>query len=218
MHSKIPIPEKNVIPTTSEIEIDTTASSPSDSSSVITPNSKLQIHKWSRNTILIPGDSMISGSDEKRLSRKYPVKLWPFPGASADDMHHYLQPLLQKCPDTIILHTGINNCVNKSSRVLLHKILNLKTFIQTSLLQCKATISNVINKTDDGKASFTVENLNNHLNSLKLDIIDNSTIGKKFLGKISLYLTKRGTGKLAKNFIIKLEVHGGQPTVFMPQI
>ena len=95
IHSKIPIPEKNVIPTTSEIETDTTASSPSDSSSVITPNSKLQIHKWSRNTILVTGDSMISGIDEKRLSKKYPVKVRPFPGASADDMHHYVRPLLQ---------------------------------------------------------------------------------------------------------------------------
>ena len=41
IHSKIPMPEKNVIPTTSEIQIDTTASSPSNPSSVIAPNSKL---------------------------------------------------------------------------------------------------------------------------------------------------------------------------------
>ena len=86
-------------------------------------------------------------------------------------------------PDTIVLHVGTNNCVNKSSRVVLHKILNLKTFIQNSLPQCKVIISNVINRTDDGNASLTVENLYNHLNSLKLDIVDNSTIGKECLGK-----------------------------------
>ena len=68
--SKISIPE-NVIPTTSQIEIDTTASSPSNLSSVVTPNSKLKIQKWSRNTILITSDSVISGIDEKRLSKKY---------------------------------------------------------------------------------------------------------------------------------------------------
>ena len=90
IHSKISVPGKNVIPTTSETEIDTVASSPSGSSSVITPNSKLQIHKWSRKTILITGDSMISSIDEKRLSKKYPMKVRPFAGASADDMHHYL--------------------------------------------------------------------------------------------------------------------------------
>ena len=46
---------------------------------------------------------MISGINEKRLSKKYLVKVRPFPGASADDMHHYLRHLLQKWPDTIIL-------------------------------------------------------------------------------------------------------------------
>ena len=31
---------------------------------------------------------MLSGTNEKSLSKKYPVKARPFPGASADDMHH----------------------------------------------------------------------------------------------------------------------------------
>ena len=203
---------------------------------------------------------MILGINEKRSSKKYPVKVCPFPGASANDMHHYLRPLLQKCPDTVILHVGTNNCVNESSRIVLDKILNLKTFIQNSLPQCKVIISNVINRKkklygpflwmgfnclkatatsrrqftfyhsvprnswysfyrprkderlsqpwnhDEAslKASLTVENLNNNLNSLKLDIVDNSTIGKECLGKKGLDLTKRGTGQLAINFIDKI--------------
>ena len=100
---------------------------------------------------------MISGINEKRLSKKYPVNVRPFPGASANDMHQYLEPLLQKCPDTVILHVGTNNCVNESSRVVLDKIFNLKSFIQKSLPQYKVIIPNVINRTEDGKASLTVE-------------------------------------------------------------
>ena len=129
---------KNKIPTTSEIEIDTIAWSLSNLSSVITPNSKLQIHKWSPNPILKTGDSMISGIDEKRLLKKHPVTVRLFLEVSTDDMHHYLRPLLQKCPDTIILHVGRNNYVNESSCVVLDKIFNLKIFIQNSLPQCKA--------------------------------------------------------------------------------
>ena len=87
-----------------------------------------------------------------------------------------------KFPATIILHDGTNNCVNESSCVVLDKIHNLKAFIQNSLPQCKVIISNVISRTDDGKASRTVEGLNNHLNSFKRDIVDNSTIGKECLG------------------------------------
>ena len=75
---------------------------------------------------------LIPSIDEKRLSRKYPVKVRPFPGALADDMHHYLRPLLQKYPDTTILHVGTNNCENESSFVAPDKILMLKTFIQNS--------------------------------------------------------------------------------------
>ena len=55
---------------------------------------------------------MISGIDEKELSKKYPMKNWPFPGVSADDIHHYLRPSLQTCPDTIILHVGTKICLN----------------------------------------------------------------------------------------------------------
>ena len=118
---------------------------------------------------------MIPGIDEKRLSKKYPAKVRPFPEASADDMHHYLRSLLQKCLDTVILHVGTNNCVNESPRVVQDKIL--KPFIQNSLQQRKIIISNVINRTDNSKASLTVENLNNHLNSLELNIIDYGNIG-----------------------------------------
>ena len=132
------------------------------------------------------------------------MKVCPFPGASADDMNHYLRPLLQKCPETIILHVSTNNCVNEFSRVVLDKIFNLKTFIQISLPHCKVIISNSINRKDDGKASLTVGNLNNHLNSLKLNIVDHSTNSKECLGKKVLHLTKRGTGMLATYFINKI--------------
>ena len=98
MHSKIPVPEKSVIPTTSRTEIDTTALSPSNPPPVITHSTKLQIHKWSQNTTLIIGDLMISGFNEKRLLKKYPIKFRYFPGASTDDMHHYLQPFITEMP------------------------------------------------------------------------------------------------------------------------
>ena len=139
LHSKIPIPEKDIIPTTLETEIYTTASSPSNPPPVITPNTKLQIHKWPRNTFLTTGDSVISDIDDKGLSKKHLLNVRPFTGASAEDMHHYLRPLLQKCPDTTVLHVGTNNLVNKFFRVVLDKILSLKTFMMMvrCLLQWK---------------------------------------------------------------------------------
>ena len=91
----------------------------------------------------------------KIIEKKYPVKIRAFTRASANVMHHYLRHLLQKCPDTIILHGRTNNCVCESSRAVRNKILNLKTLIENTLPKYGIIISN-------GKASLTVENLNDH--------------------------------------------------------
>ena len=112
-------------------------------------------------------------------------------------MHRLLRALLQKRIDTIILHVDTNNCLEESSCVVLDRILNLKAFIENSLTKCKVIICNIINRNADSKVFLTKGNLNNHLNSLKLNIADNSTIDKKCLGK-------RGTGKLAITFIDKI--------------
>ena len=88
MHSKISIPDKNKISTTSAARTDTAAPTSSNLLPFITTNTKLQIHKWFRNSILITGYWMMSETDEKRLLKKCPVKVRPVPGASADDMHH----------------------------------------------------------------------------------------------------------------------------------
>ena len=47
----------------------------------IAPNSNENLQKWSRNTTLIVGDSMLSGTDQRRISkrdRKVKVKNFPF--------------------------------------------------------------------------------------------------------------------------------------------
>ena len=47
-------------------------------------------------------------------------------------------------------------------------------------------------------------NFNKHLNSLKMDIIDNSNIPSELLNGLGLYLNRHGKGKLAVNLIKKL--------------
>ena len=56
---------------------------------------------------------------------------------------YYRKTLIQ----LFYIHVGTNNCVNQSCRVVLHKILNLKIFMQNSLPQCKLIIFTVIGKT-----------------------------------------------------------------------
>ena len=43
------------------------------------------------------GDSMLSGIDERRVSKR---------DRKINGMYDYIKPLLKKCPDNIILHVG----------------------------------------------------------------------------------------------------------------
>ena len=131
---------------------------PSNVSPVITPNSKSQIHKALQNTILISDDSMISDINEN-ISKKHPMEACLFPGVSVNSMHH-IHPILPKSPGTIIFYVGTNGCVNKFSCLVLNKVLNLITFIQSFLPHSKIItiiFSYFNNRTDDGKTSLTVK-------------------------------------------------------------
>ena len=82
-------------------------------------------------------------------------------------MYHCIKPLLQKCPDNIILHVGTNNTFNESSKIVLSKLLDLKKFIEKTLRKVTfVVISNLITRTDNGKASLTVIKTNEHLHGL----------------------------------------------------
>ena len=132
---------------------------------------KNEIHrKWSKNTTLIVGDSIVSGIEENRKSCHWKkVKVKSFPGATIEDMYDYIKPLLKKCPKNIILHIGTNNTVHDTSRIVVDKILSLKVFVEKALPDCNVCISNLTLRTDNSKASFAVNNVNQHLSTLQRD-------------------------------------------------
>ena len=61
------------------------------------------------------------------------------------------------------MHLGTNNTVNESSKVVLVKLLDLKKFIENTLPESNVIISNLITRTDNGKASLTVIKTNEDL-------------------------------------------------------
>ena len=153
--------------------------------------------KWKPKTTLIIGDSMLNGLDEKRLIN---CKVRPFPGASIEDMHFHIIPLLRKMPSTIIMHVGCNNCVDDDSTQIMKKLTSLKEFI-LSQLDCKLIFSSIINRNDNAKAQFTDNLTSKYLSELGVQIIDNNNITIKHLGRKGHHMNPRGTGQLAINFI-----------------
>ena len=155
-------------------------------------------HKWSKNTTLIVGDSMISGIDETMISRKGRiVKVRPFSGATIEDMYDYLKPMLRKCPDNIILHVGTNNAAREPARTVFDKLLSLKSFIEKTLPNCKISMSNLIKRTDSNEAAKTVDKVNELLFTLQLDIVDNNNITKSELTRKGLHLNDIGYGMVS---------------------
>ena len=73
--------------------------------------------KWKKGTVLITGDSMLTGIDERRMQTRNNVKLRPFSGASTEDMRSYLKPLMNKEPSVVILHAGTKRCYRRWHRL-----------------------------------------------------------------------------------------------------
>ena len=95
--------------------------------------------------------------------------------------------------------------MNKTSRDILNEILSLKNFIEKLCPTCKVIVSNLIYQSDNGKASLTKKNVNDHLDALNIDVVDNKNIDGNCLNNSGLHLNSTGYGKLAINFIKEME-------------
>ena len=158
-------------------------------------------HHWPKGTCVITGDSMLEGIDERRMSSKRLVKVRSFPGATIDDMKHYLIPILAKKPDHIILHVGTNDATNSEGRVIVDKLLQLKFFILEKLPLVNVIISKPIHRADAKKLTDVVSDVNSKLDELSIDMIENVNIVKDHLNAKGLHLNRKGILVFAKNLI-----------------
>ena len=156
--------------------------------------------------MLITGDSMLNGIEESKLQMKFNVKLRAFSGATTEDMHSYLKPLLKKEPTTVILHIGTNDATENGidSDTLVKRILDLKDEIETNVHGCKVIISLPIRRKDNLKANKILSDVREKIISLKLDTINNSNIADEQLGRRGLHLNQHGNARFAQNLINKL--------------
>ena len=81
-----------------------------DSSAKVGPKSTSSSERKKR--IIIAGDSIVKDIKGWLMSRQKSVKVYSFSGADIEDMEHFLQPLINKKPDQIILHIGTNDVSN----------------------------------------------------------------------------------------------------------
>ena len=87
---------------------------------------------WKKGTVLIVGDSVVSGLRESKMSFRRNIKIRFFPGARIQDMYYYLVPLLRKRPDKIILHVGKDDAPHMKADEMLEGLGKLKSLIWES--------------------------------------------------------------------------------------
>ena len=158
-------------------------------------------HHWPKGTCVVAGDSMLEGIDERKMSSKRLIKVRKFPGATIDDMQHYLVPILEKKPDHIILHVGTNDAINHEGREIVDKLLKLKLFISEKLPNTNVIISKPILRVDAKKPEAVVSDVNIILNELSIDMIENKNLEKSHLNGKGLHLNRKGILLFAKNLI-----------------
>lgn len=159
-----------------------------------------------KKQLLLIGDSMLNGINEKSLLNKnVEVNMKYFSGAKIKDLNNRLDTLLEEKPDIVVMHVGTNNTPHMASNEDTDELLQLKHRIERTLPNTEVIISSLITRSDDGKANITIKKVNRHLNQLKINIMDNDNITHQDLGKKGLHLSKFGKAKFAKNLINKMK-------------
>ena len=84
-------------------------------------------------------------------------------------------------------------------------MVNCLKFIENTITESNAIISNLITWTDNSKALLAVIKTNEHLHGLQMDVINNGNITSNELNKGGLHFNARGIGKVAINFFRKIK-------------
>ena len=135
------------------------------------------------------------GRHRHMLSKRL-VKVRKFPGATVNDMYHYLIPLLEKKSHHVILHVGTNDAVNYKGTVIVDTLLQLKSFIHEKLPRTNVIVSKPIMKVGTKQLENVTTGVNSKLCELDIDIIDRS-----HLNGTELHLDGKGIFLFAKNSI-----------------
>ena len=113
-----------------------------------------------RKTVII-GDSMVKEIKAWKLKKrlKENVQVKSFPGATIDDMKHYVIPTKKEEPNIIILHAGTNNLRdNQSTTSLANNIIEFGISLCTP--QNEVVISGICHRADVSDKKFVMLTIN----------------------------------------------------------
>ena len=93
----------------------------------------------------------------------------------------------------MIIHVGSNDAPGSTSIEIQDNLLISKALVHEKLPHCRVCLSIPTLRTDNGKATFTVCYLVNHLLSLNFDAIDNRNIKSRHSSRKGRHLNDSGS-------------------------
>ena len=93
----------------------------------------------------------------------------------------------------MIIHVGSNDAPGSTSIEIQDNLLISKALVHEKLPHCRVCLSIPTLRTDNGKATFTVCYLVNHLLSLNIDAIDNRNINSRHSSRKGRHLNDSGS-------------------------
>ena len=161
--------------------------------------------------VVLVGDSMTKFIQPKKLSRNHHVSSHSFPGATVEDMHDFIKPLLRRKPEKVILHVGTNNVKNDNPKRIKGKITELVDAIRKEQPTVKIAFSSIVHRTDDRSLNRCIDQVNRSMESFStqsgVDYISQGNISEDCLNSGGLHLNRRGVFNFASNFRKYLNVH-----------
>ena len=135
-------------------------------------------------------------------SKKNNVKVITHPGSTTEDMLDYIKPIARRKPDTLIIHTGINDLTNGLNTMKkVRKLLKVVSEIDKSE-KIKIGFSSVIYRKDkdlEDERNEVNMKLKKYCESKGFVFIKNANINESGLNNSKLHLNKKGTNILTQN-------------------
>ena len=162
--------------------------------------------------VIIAGDCTLKHLQSHKMSKNSQVKIATFLGCTTQDMKDHIKPLLRRNPDELIIHVGTNSLRSSiTPRECAVELIDLAEAI-SSESSAMISISGLINRSDDEALARKVPDVNKVLKECcqqkNWSFVDHSNISRTShsLNRSGLHLNKKGTTRLAQNFINHLRV------------
>ena len=177
---------------------------------------------WKPGTILVVGDSMLNGVEERKMPSY--VKVRNFPGSTVRDMYDYVKPLLRKRPSHVILNVGTNDAVNSDCSTIVNQLINIKEHIESELPDSMVTLSLPIMRADNTKADKILAAVRNALKKTSIDTLNNEFSAPKNYPRETPFIDnslaiKRTNGDVVSKFlwrsresIAEIRLNGDRPS------